>query len=112
MSKIRSVYTPSWMDLLGLHPLHRTGLRILDWWSDMSGGSIPDRRGTAALTLLISLEIWSEHSARVFHNKQTISHIVFDRNKKKTQLGVAGFQTFERNDVGRVIFVIYNFTVL
>jgi hypothetical protein len=63
MSKIRSVYTPSLMDLLGLHPLHQTGLRILDWWSDMSGGSIPDRRGMAALTLLISLEIWSEHSA-------------------------------------------------
>jgi hypothetical protein len=35
----------------------------------------------ASLILLVSWEVWSEHTTRVFHNKHTPWQVVFDRIK-------------------------------
>jgi hypothetical protein len=58
------------------------------WQSDMSGGTIPNLKTMASLTMLIFWEIWIEHNAEVFHNRQAPSHIVFGRIKKEARLWV------------------------
>jgi hypothetical protein len=62
----------------------------------MAGGSSASRRGIASLTLLVSWEIWCEHNARVFRNKQAPSIVILDKVKCEARLWVlAGAKRLE-----------------
>jgi hypothetical protein len=54
----------------------------------MSGSSTPNLNAIASLTLLIAWKVWNERNARVFHNKQAPSHVVFDKIKKESCLWI------------------------
>jgi hypothetical protein len=95
--------------LTGVDTTLWAGLSIKDWWVMMAAGSLPNRKAMSSLTLLLTWEIWCERNAKVFHNKQALAHVVFDRIRREARLWVlAGAKAFGRIDAGRVIRVSIN----
>jgi hypothetical protein len=58
-----------WLGLHGLHPRHWVDLSTQEWWSLLTEGASPRRKGLTFLTLLTVWEIWKERNARVFRQK-------------------------------------------
>jgi hypothetical protein len=51
-------------------------------------GPCPHRKALTFLTLLTVLEVWNEHNARVFHNKQSPIFVIVDKIKSEDRLWV------------------------
>ena len=57
----------------GLHHLDTTTWQLHDsveeWWTNITGAGVPNRKAMASLTMLVSWTTWNERNARVFRQK-------------------------------------------
>ena len=42
---------------------------VKEWWANMTGLGIPNRKAMASLTMLVSWTVWNERNARIFRHK-------------------------------------------